>query len=84
MENADCRLSVSERSSQTPVGCDVRYHDHGVVEAQGSTSFRADPVDAIQKRGVQHRQGENNVKSVEGAVEYVRKMVDYKQGVFDA
>ena len=47
------------------------YHDLGTVEAQGSISLGADPVDAIQKRGVQHYQGENNVKSVEDAVEYV-------------
>ena len=46
-------------------------HDHGTVEAQGSISLGADPVDAIQKRGVQHYQGEDNVRSVEDAVEYV-------------
>ena len=54
------------------------------MEAQGSTSLGADPVDAIQKRGVQHYQGEDNVRSVEDAVEYVRKIVGYEQGVFDA
>ena len=66
------------------MGGDARYHNHRAVEAQGSTSFRADTVDAIQKRGVQHHQGEDNVRSVEGAVEYVRKIVGYEQGVFDA
>ena len=54
------------------------------MEAQGSTSLGADPVDAIQKHGVQHYQGEDNVRSVEDAVEYVRKTVRYEQGVFDA
>ena len=54
------------------------------MEAQRSTSLRVDPIDAIQKRGVQHHQGEDNVRSVEGAVEYVRKTVGYEQGVFDA
>ena len=33
--------------------------------------------------GDQHHQGEDNVRSVEGAVEYVRKTVSYEQGVFD-
>ena len=54
------------------------------MEAQGSISLGADPVDAIQKRGVQHYQGEDNVRSVEDAVEYVQKIVGYEQGVFDA
>ena len=53
------------------------------MEAQGSTSLRVDPVDTIQKRGVQYHQGEDNFRSVEGAVEYVRKTVGYEQGVFD-
>ena len=60
------------------MGGDAGYHDHGVVEAQGSTSLRTDPVDTIQKLGVQHHQGEDNVRSVEGAVEYVRKIVGYE------
>ena len=54
------------------------------MEAQGSTSLGADLVDAIQKRGVQHYQGEDNVRSVEDAVEYVRKIVGHEHGVFDA
>ena len=54
------------------------------MEAQGLTSLRADPVDAIQKHDVQHYQGEDNVRPVEGAVKYVRKTVGYEQGVFDA
>ena len=66
------------------LGGDVGYHDHRAMEAQGSTSLRADPVDAIQKRGVQHHQREDNVRFVEGPVEYVRKTVGYEQGVFDA
>ena len=32
---------------EPPIGAEAEYHDHGVVEAQGSTSFKADPVDAI-------------------------------------
>ena len=36
------------------------------MEAQGSTSLGADPVDAIQKRGIQHYQGDDNVRSIEG------------------
>ena len=36
------------------------------MEAQGSISLGADPVDAIQKRGIQHYQGEDNVRSIEG------------------
>ena len=64
-------------------GC-VEYHDYGAVETQGSTSLRADPIYAIQKRDVQHHQGEDNVRSVEGTVEYVQKTVGYKQCVFDA
>ena len=54
------------------------------MEAQGSTSLRVNLVDAIQKRGVKHHQGEDNIKSVEGAVEYVQKTAGYEQGVFDA
>ena len=67
-----------------PVGGDAGYHDHGAVEAQGSTSLKAYPVDTIKKRGVQYHQVEDNVRSVERAVEYVRKTVGYEQGVFDA
>ena len=40
-------------------------------------------VDAVKKHGVQHHQGEDNVRSVESIVEYVRKTVSYEQGVFD-
>ena len=54
------------------------------MEAQGSIGLGADLVDTIQKRGVQHYQGEDNVRSVEDVVEYVQKTVGYKQGVFDA
>ena len=52
------------------------------MKAQGSTSLGADPVGAIQKCGVQHYQGEDNVRSVEDAVEYVRKTVGYEQVIF--
>ena len=84
MEDIDWRLSVPGRSSQTPVGGEAEYYDHGAVEAQESSGLRVDLVDAVQKRGVQYYQGEYNVRSVEGAVEYVQETVDYEQGVFDA
>ena len=66
MDDADWRLFVPERSSQTPVGGEFGYHEHGAVEAQGSAGLRVDPVDAIKKCGVQHHQGEDNIRSVEG------------------
>ena len=37
------------------------YHDHGAVEAQGSAGLRADLIDAIQKCGVEHHQGERHI-----------------------
>ena len=54
------------------------------MKAQGSSGLRVDLIDAVQKRGVQHHQGEDNVISVEAVVGYVRETVDYEQGVFDA
>ena len=53
------------------------------MEAQGSSGLRVDPIDVVQKRGVQHHQGENKVRFVEGVVEYVQETVGYEQGVFD-
>ena len=81
-----CRLKiiVPERSSRTPVGGEAGYHDDGAVEPQGSTGFRVNSINTVQKRGVQHHRGEDNVRSVGGAVEYVRKFVGYAQSVFDA
>ena len=38
---------------------------------QGSPGSRADPVDFVKKRGVQHREGEDYVWSVEGTIKYV-------------
>ena len=86
MENLKIGIEKFDGSKifRTPVGGEAGYHDHRTVEAQGSKSVMVDPVDAIQKRGVQHHQGEDNVRSVEGAVEYVRNTVGYEQGVFDA
>ena len=77
-------MSVPERSSRTPVGGEAGYYDHRAVEAQGSLGLRVDPIDAVQKRGVQYYQGEDNVRFVEGAIEYVQESVGYEQGVFDA
>ena len=62
---------------------ETRYHDHGAVEAQGPTGLRVDPIDVVQERDIHHDQGEDNVRSVEGVVKYVRKTVGYEQGVFD-
>ena len=84
MDDADWRLSVPERSSRTPIGGEFGYHEHRAVEAQGSAGLRVDPVDAIKKCGIQHHQGEDSIRSVEGTVEYVPKNVDYEQGVFYA
>ena len=36
------------------------------METQGSPGSRVDPVDFVKKRGVQHREGEDYVWSVEG------------------
>ena len=77
------KLSVPERFSRIPVGGEAEYHNHGAVEAHGSSCIRVDLVDAIHKCDIQHLQGEDNVKSVEGAVEYVRETVDYEQCVFE-
>ena len=38
---------------------------------QGSPGSRADPVDFVKKRGVQHREGKDYVRSVEGIVKHV-------------
>ena len=54
------------------------------MEAQGSLGLRVDPVDTVQKRGILYHQGEDNIRSAEGVVEYIQKIVDYEQGVFDA
>ena len=62
----------------TPCWGEAGYHDHGVVEAQGSSGSSVDLVDVVQKCGVQHHQGEDNVRFVEGAVEYVRETIGYE------
>ena len=36
------------------------------METQGSPGSRVDPDDFVKKRGVQHREGEDYVRSVEG------------------
>ena len=50
------------------------------MKVQGSKNPKVDPVNAVKKLGVQHHLGEDNVRSIEGVVEYVRKSVI----VFDA
>ena len=54
------------------------------MKAQGSSGLRVDLIDVVQKCDVQHHQGENNVRSVKGAVKYERETIGYEQGVFDA
>ena len=43
----------------------------GEVETQGSPGSRVDPDDFVKKRGVQHREGEDYVRSLEGTVKHV-------------
>ncbi|XP_022934535.1 uncharacterized protein LOC111441681 [Cucurbita moschata] len=75
---------VPFRSSEIPFGGEAEYHDHGGLEAQGSSHLRVDLVDAVQKHDVQHYQREDDIGPIEGVVKYVRKFVRYGQGVFDA
>lgn len=56
------------------IWANVGYHDHKVVEAQRSAGSRVDSVDVVQKRNVQHNQGEDNIRSIEYVVEYERKL----------
>ena len=41
------------------------------MEPQGSLDSRVDPVDFVKKRGIQYREGEDYVRSVEGTVKHV-------------
>ena len=41
------------------------------MKTQGSLGSRVDPVDFVKKRGVQHREGEDYVQSVEDTVKHV-------------
>ena len=77
------KIICTRKIFTNPCWEEVGYYDHGVVEAQGSLGLRVDPIDAVKKRGVQHHQGENDVRPIEGIVEYVRKTVSYEQSVFD-
>ena len=79
-----CKLKIvcTRKVFTNPVEGEAGYYDHGVVEAQRSSSLRVDPVD--QKRNVQYHQGEDNIRSVESAIEYVRETVGYEEDVFDA
>ena len=54
------------------------------MEAQESWDSQIDLIVIGHSRSIQHNQGKENVKSIEGTVKYVRKIVDYEQGVFDA
>ena len=54
------------------------------MEAQGSADPKVDLIDTVQNRGIQHHKGEDNIRSVEATDEYVRKSIDYEQGVFNA
>ena len=39
---------------RNPFWGEAEYHDHGELEAQGSSRLRGDRVDAVQKHDVQH------------------------------
>ena len=41
------------------------------METQGSPGSRVDPVEFVKKHGVQYREGEDYVRSVEGTVKHV-------------
>ena len=71
MEDADRRLSVPERYARTVDRGEAKIHDRVEVETQGSPRSRVDPVDFVKKRGIQHREGEDYVRSVEGTVKHV-------------
>ena len=71
MEDVDRRLFVPERSSRTVYRGEDEINDGGEVEDQGSLGSRVDLVDFVKKRGIQHREGEDYVRSVEGTVKHV-------------
>ena len=64
-----CRLKIicTRKIFTNPCWGEAGYHDHGVVEAQASSSLRVDSVDAVKKRGVQDHQGEDDVRPIEGS-----------------
>ena len=64
-----CRLKI--RFSRAVDWSDVGSHDEGEVKTQGSLGSRVDSVNFVKKRGVQHREGEDYVRSVEGTVKHV-------------
>ena len=37
-----------------PTEGETGYHDHKAVQAKGSTGFSVDPIDVVQKCGIQH------------------------------
>ena len=81
---SDRRLSVPERSLRTVDRGEAGIHDGGEVENQGSPGSRVDLVDFVKKRGVQHLEGEDYVRSVEKTVKHVGKTIGDEQGLFDA
>ena len=60
------KISVPERSSRTVDRGEAGIHDGREVETQGLPGSRVDPVEFVKNRGVQHREGEDYVRSVEG------------------
>ena len=68
LEDADRKLSVPEKSSRIVDRGETEIHDGAEVEAQGSSGSRVDPVDFVKKHGVQHCEGQDYVRSVEGTV----------------
>ena len=71
LEDADRRLSIPKRSSRTVDRGEAGIYDGREVKAQGSPGSRVDPVDFVKKRGIQHCEGEDYVRSVEGTVKHV-------------
>ena len=70
-ERCRSKIIYPERSSRTVDRGETGIHDGGEVETQGSPGSRVDPVDFVKKRGVQHHEGEDYVRSVEGTVKHV-------------
>ena len=68
-----CRSKIIyiRKISRTIDWGEAGIHDGGEVETQGSPGSRVDLVDFVKKRNVQHREGQDYVRSVEGTVKYV-------------
>ena len=70
-ERCRSKIIYPERSSRTVDRGEAGIHDGGEVETQGSPGCRVDLVDFVKKCGIQHREGEDYVRSVEGTVKHV-------------